>query len=190
MEEKDNIEDIYRKAFTGFEPPPPGQAWEKVKAELHPAELDKSKFSSLKERFSVFSRSPNLYPLLATAAMVLLLIMIWFSYSHKHNISGHAYAGETRISRGTAFLFQVYDKAKPYDTVILIQTAPVDNNGYYRFSGIIHGNYFLRVNPLPGTDITKNFMPSFYNQDSASSEAVIIKVDNDDPTVDIHLLPK
>ncbi|MCX6287037.1 MAG: hypothetical protein NTY96_07980 [Bacteroidetes bacterium] len=190
MQEKDTIEDYYRKAFTGFEPPPPEQAWEKIRVGIHPLEAKKGRLSGLRKNFAGFSHSRNLYPLLAAAAMVLLFIMIWFSYSHKHNIRGHAYAGEVRICKGTAYLFKVYDKVKPYDTVLLLQSVPVDGNGYYQFNGIDHGNYFIRINPLPGTDVTRNFIPSFYDQDAASSEANVIKIESEDPTVDIHLLPK
>jgi len=190
MQEKDNIEDYYRKAFTGFEPNPPEQTWEKIRAGLHPEIVKPDRFSGIKAVFKGFGHSCYLYPLLASAAMVLLFVLIWFSYSHKHNIHGHAYAGEARMCMGTAYLFKVYDKVKPFDTVRLVQTVPVDNNGFYQFRGIDNGSYFIRVNPLPGTETTRTFTPSFYDQDSASAQANIIKIEEEDPTVDIHLLPK
>ena len=190
MQEKDPIEEYYRKAFSGFEPPPPEQAWEKIRTGIHPQEARKGRMAGLKSRLAGFGHSPRLYPLLAAAAMILLFIIIWFSYSNKHNISGHAYAGETRICMGTAYLFKVYDKIKPYDTVLLVQSVPVDDKGFYQFRGVDHGNYFIRVNPLPGTEVTRNFIPTFYDQDSASSEAHIIRIETEDPTVDIHLVPR
>jgi len=190
MQAKDNIEEAYGKAFSEFEQPPPDQAWEKIRAALHPEEKKKGKMSGLKHRLTGFSRSRNLYPLLAAAAMILLLLVTWFSYSHKHNIHGHAYAGEARLCMGTAYLFKVYDKVKPYDTVMLIQSAPVDNNGYYQFVGVDQGNFLIRINPLPGSDITRNFIPSFYDQGSSSAEANVIKIDQEDPSVDIHLIPR
>ncbi len=190
MQEQDPIEEHYRKAFSGFEPPPPEQAWDKIRAKLHPAKADKGRMSGLKNSLLTYSRSGRIYPLLAVAAMVLLFILIWYSYSNKHNIRGHAYAGETRMCMGTAYLFKVYDKAKPYDTVLLVQSAPVDDKGFYQFHGIAHGNYMIRINPQPGTEVTRNFIPSFYDQDSASSEANVIHIDSEDPTVDVHLLPK
>jgi len=190
MQDNDPIEEYYRKAFTGFEPPPPVQSWEKIRAGIHPLEAKNTRSSGLWKNLAGFSHSRNLYPLLAAAAMILLVIFIWFSYSHKHNISGHAYAGETRICRGTAYLFKVYDKVKPLDTVMLVRSAPVDLNGFYLFSGIDHGKYLIRVNPGPGTEVTRSFIPSFYDQDSATSEANIIMIESEDPTVDIHLIPK
>jgi len=190
MQEKDNIEDYYRKVFSENEPPPPGQAWEKIRSVLHPEEVKQKRFPGLAGIITGLGKSRNLYPLLATAAMVFLLLIVWFSYSHKHSINGHAYAGESRICTGTVYLFKVYDKVKPYDTVMLIQTVPVDNKGFYQFLGIDHGNYFIRVNPFPGSEITRNFIPSFYDQDSATGEATIIKIEKEDPTLDVHLLPK
>lgn len=190
MQEKDTIEEHYRKAFSNFEPPPPEDSWSKIRARLHPEEEQRTGFFTLKRILGGLNHSRNLYPLLATAAMVLLLVMIWFSYSNKHFIRGHAYAGESRLCKGTAFLFRVYDKVKPFDTVTLIQSVPVDASGFYQFSGIDHGNYFLRINPAPGSEITRSFMPSFFDQDSASAEANLIRIEKEDPSVDIHLLPK
>jgi len=188
MQEKDPIEERYRKAFSEFESPPPDQVWEKIMKGIKPQFSEQGKMTMLMNWLSGLIHSGKLYPLLATAAMVLLIIIIWTSYSHKHSIRGHAYAGETRICRGTAFLFEVYDKVKPYDTVKLIQSVPVDDNGYYQFNGLVHGNYMIRINPLPGTDITRNFIPSFYDQDSVAAQVNLIRVENDDPTVDIHLV--
>ncbi len=190
MQEKDTIEEYYRKAFTEFEPPPPEQAWDKIKAGIHPLETKKGSIEGFKKGFAGFYHSRNLYPILAAAAMVLLLIMIYFSYSNKHSIRGHAYAGEARICMGTAYLFKVYDKAKPLDTVKLIRSVLVDNNGFYQFSGIDNGHYLIRINPLAGSEITRNYIPSYYNQDSASGEAMVIRIQNEDPTFDIHLIPK
>lgn len=190
MQEKDPIEEYYRKAFGGFEPSPPEQAWDKIRTEIHPPDAKKVRMASLKRRLAEFGHSHGLYPMLATAAMILLLLIIWFSYSNKHSIRGHAYAGETRICMGTAYLFKVYDKVKPYDTVRLIQSVPVDDKGFYQFHGLDHGNYFIRINPLPGTEVTRNFRPSFYEQDSAGADANIIKIETEDPTVDVHLVPK
>jgi len=190
MQEKDPIEEYYRKAFTGFEPPPPDQTWEKIRTGIHPPDVKKGRMVILKGRIAGYSHSGRLYPLLATAAMVLLLFIMWFSYSHKHNIRGHAYAGETRICMGTAYLFKVYDKVKPYDTVLLVQSVPVDNKGFYQFHGVDQGNYFIRINPLPGTEVIRNYIPSFYDQDSVASEANIIRIETEDPTIDVHLVPR
>jgi len=190
MQETDPIEERYRNAFSGFETPPPEQAWEKIRKGIQPEAVKERRMAALKNRLAGFGNSGKLYPLLATAATVLLLIIIWASYSNKHSIRGHAYAGESRICRGTAFLFKVYDKVKPWDTVKLIQSVTVDANGFYQFSGLVHGNYMIRINPLSGTDITRNFMPSFYDQDSVTSEVNLIRIDGEDPTVDIRLVHK
>jgi hypothetical protein len=190
MQEKDPIEERYRNAFSGFEPPPPAQAWEKIRKGIQPGVIREGKIALFKRSLAGLGHPGRLFPLLATAAMILLLIIIWASYSNKHSIRGHAYAGEARICRGTAFLFKVYDKAKPYDTVKLIQSEPVDDNGYYQFSGLVHGNYMIRINPLPGTETTRNFIPSFYDQDSTTAEVNVIRIDGEDPTVDIHLIPR
>lgn len=191
MQEKDNIEELYGKAFSEYEAPPPEKAWEKIRSGLQPpAEKAGGPAARLARMFRGLRHSRNLYPLLASAAMILLLFVIWFSYSHKHCIRGHAYAGESRICKGTAYLFRVYDKSKPLDTVLMIGSVPVDDNGFYQFSGVGNGNYLIRINPLPGSETTWKYLPSFYDQDSLRSEANIIRVDQDDPTVDIRLIPK
>jgi hypothetical protein len=190
MQENDPIEECYRNAFSGFEPPPPERAWEKIRKGIQPGDVKEGRVAVLKKMLIDVAHSGKLYPLLATAAMILLLIIIWASYSNKHSIRGHAYAGETRISRGSAFLFRVYDKVKPWDTVKLVQSVPVDANGYYQFNGLVHGNYMVRINPWPGTEITRYYLPSCYNQDSAGAEVNLIRIEGDDPTIDIHLVPR
>ncbi len=190
MQDTDPIEERYRNAFSGFEPPPPEHAWEKIRKGIQPEGTKEGRMAAFINKLANFGNSPRLYPLLASAAMILLLIIIWTSYSNKHSIQGHAYAGETRICRGTAYLFKVYDKVKPWDTVRLIKSVPVDDNGFYQFGGLNHGNYMIRINPLPGAEITRNFMPSFNDQDSAAAKVNIIKIDREDPTVDIHLVPR
>ena len=190
MQEQDNIEEYYRKVFTEFEPPPPAHAWAKISSRLHPPEGNSSGIMSLKKILANAMLSRNLYPLLATAAMLVLIFFIWFSYSNKHIIRGHAYAGETRLCMGTAFLFKVYDKVKPYDTVKLLQTVKVDANGFYQFIGLDQGNYMIRISPQPGSEMTRTYLPSFYNQDSASADANLIRMGNEDSSIDIHLLPR
>ena len=190
MQEKDSIEEHYRKAFSGFESDPPPDAWEKIRLGLHPESENKIGLSGFRKFLDGLSRSRQLYPVLASAAMLLLLVMIWFSYSHKHSIRGHAYAGESRLCKGTAYLFKVYDKAKPFDTVTLVQSVPIDIKGFYQFSGIDHGNYLVRVNPVPGTDAMRNYIPAFFDQDSASAEANLVRIEKEDPTIDIRLIPR
>jgi len=188
MQEKDNIEEHYRKTFSGFEADAPEHSWEKIRSRLHPEET--KGHTGIRGLRTIFRNSPRLYPFLAMAATVLLLALIWFSYSDKHTISGHAYAGDSRMCRGTAFLFKVYDKAKPLDTVLMVQSVPIDEKGFYQFFHIDHGQYLIRVNPLPGSEITKNFLPSYYDQDSASAEANVIHIEKEDPTADIRLIPR
>ncbi len=190
MQERDAIEEHYHKVFSGFEPPAPEHTWEKIKAGIHPEEEKRGQLASMRILLSGFSHSRSLYPILAVAASVALLLLIWFSYSHKQNIRGHAYAGETRLCRGTAYLFKVYDKVKPYDTVLQIQSVPVDDNGYYQFGGVDQGNYMIRIEPQSGSDLTRNFIPSYYDQDSAADEANIIRIEKEDPTIDIRLIPR
>ena len=144
----------------------------------------------IKNLWKQFISSSSLYPVLAAAAMIILILFIWISYSAKHTIRGHAYAGEERLCSGTAYLYKVYDKTEPIDTVKLIQTVRIDAKGFYQFTGINDGSYVIRVIPAPGTEAMKNFLPSFYDQDSEESKANLIKVEKDDPTIDIHLLPE
>ena len=190
MQEKDSIEEYYRKAFSEFQPEPPQGTWERIRFVLHPESEKKSGLSGFRSILGHFVGSRYLYPVMASAAMVLLLMMIWFSYSNKHFIRGHAYAGESRLCRGTAFLFKVYDKVKPFDTVKLIQAVPVDTKGFFQFSDIDHGNYLIRINPVAGSEAMRSYIPAFFDQDSAFSEANLVRIEKDDPVIDIRLIPR
>jgi len=190
MQDPDPIEKHFNRSFSGFEAPPPENSWEKIRDRLHPAGSGSGKMMNLFVRIRQWGFSSGLNPVAGTAAIILLILFIWISYSHKHNISGHAYAGESRICKGIALLYQVYDKTEPIDTVKLIMTVRVDGKGFYQFSGIKDGSYLIKVIPGQGSEAIKNYQPSFYDQDRDLSKANVIRVKTEDPVIDIHLLPR
>jgi len=192
MQDFDPIEDHFRNTFSGRESAPPQDSWEKIRSRLQASSPRQGKAMRLVGRGRQFFHSSSLYPVLAVSAILILLVFIWISYSAKHTIRGHAYAGEERLCRGTAYLFTVADKAEPIDTgkTKLIQKVKVDAKGFYQFTGISQGEYLILVVPDTGTEAMKNFLPSYYDQDSEEYNANLVRIRQEDPTLDIHLQPR
>jgi len=72
-----------------------------------------------------------------------------------------------------------------------VQTVRVDMKGFlYQFTGISQGNYVIKVAPDSGSEAIRNFLPSFYDQNSEEKKANLVRIGKEDPTIDIHLQPK
>jgi len=190
MEENDNIENRFRETFAGYEAEPPEEVWSNLKQHLHPEPryqgfwswvADLPKASPVFFRFSIG---------LTTVVVILFLAVVWFASGNRNNIRGHAYAGEQRLCRGTAYLFRVDDKARPYDSLKNIRTCDVDENGYYQFSRIGSGKYLIRISPQQNSEGQKRFLASWYDQLMNPDFAHLIQVDAEDLTIDVHLLPR
>jgi hypothetical protein len=187
MQDNDQTAQHFKEAFREYEVQAPQGSWENIRSSLHP-EVSPGVRSRVKHTLNTFRSSPQFYPWLGVAATLLLVILIWASYSERHRISGHAYAGDSRLTSGTAYLFRVYDREKPYDTVMLLQKARIDQQGYYSFPGIEDGKYLVRINPLPGSEISLGYLPSFFGQKSDSTEATLIMISREDPVADVYLI--
>jgi hypothetical protein len=192
MQDFDPIEEHFRKTFSGRESDPPENSWLKISSRLQASDRKGGGISKTIERGSGFIHSSRFYPVLAVAAMLVLILFIWISYSDKHTIRGHAYAGEGRLCKGTAYLYKVIDKAEPVDSGLgkPVQTVRVDMKGFYQFTGISQGNYVIKVAPDSGSEAIRNFLPSFYDQNSEEKKANLVRIGKEDPTIDIHLQPK
>jgi hypothetical protein len=51
-------------------------------------------------------------------------------------------------------------------------------------------NYVIKVAPDSGSEAIRNFLPSFYDQNSEEKKANLVRIGKEDPTIDIHLQPK
>jgi len=188
MEENHNIENKFREVFAGFEKDPPERVWEGLKNVLHPAPKHVGFWSGLTHG-TRHMRMVRISSIAAMAAIILFLLFMWFSYGNHRIIRGHAYAGDERLMRGTAYLFRVEDKARPFDSVRHYLSATVDEKGSYKFINVAPGKYLLRVVPDAASGISKNFQPSWFDQREGPEEAHLIHVGSEDLFVDVHLVP-
>ncbi len=190
MEENNDIATKFREMFSDFDPSPPERGWVRLKNHLH-AEPRNEGFWSWITQLPV--TSPRIFRLSAGFVILitgLLLGLVWFSSGEHFALRGHAYSGELRLCRGTAYLFKVEDKAKPFDSLKNIRSSDIDEQGYYEFSRIEPGKYLVRVAPMRNTEGHKKFHPSWYDQQIAPDSAQVIHVESSDMTVDVHLLPR
>jgi hypothetical protein len=189
MEENQHIENKFRESFSGFEQDPPERVWDGLRRVLHP-EPKHTGFWSRIIQGSPDTRVLSLWSGIAAAAIILFLLFMWFSYGNHRIIRGHAYAGEEKLLRGTAYLFKVEDKAKPFDSVRHYRSAIVDDEGSYKFVNIAPGNYLLRIVPEIKSPRYKKYQPSWFDQHESPDEAHLIQVKSEDLFVDVHLLPE
>jgi len=190
MEESEKIDKKFRESFTGFDPAPPEEVWEGVRRVLHPRPRYDGFWSRIGDLPQSSPRIFQLSVMISSAAVVLFLIVLWFAYSDHHSIKGHAYAGEARLCRGTAYLFKVEDKVKPFDTIQHFSSANLDEHGSYVFLNIQPGKYLLRVIPEKNSPIAKKYESSWFDQHENLNDAHLIIVGSEDQDIDIHLVPK
>jgi hypothetical protein len=188
MEENQNIENRYREVFSGFEKEPPDRIWSDIHKVLHPEPKQTGFWSGLGIGTSA-SRVIRISVSFAAAAIILFLLFMWFSYGNHRIIRGHAFAGDTKMMRGTAYLFRVEDKTRPLDSVRHYGSALVDENGSYKFSHVAPGDYLLRIVPDKNAMPNKSFQPSWFDQRENPEDAHLIQVRSEDVWVDVHLLP-
>jgi len=190
MEEYENMEKKFREAFAGYEPAPPEQGWSRLRSNLQPEPRYDGFLSWITD---LPQSSPRFFRLsigFTAAAVMLFLVIIWFSSGNHSTIRGHAYAGELRLCKGTAYLFRVEDKALPFDSLKNIRSSEIDEKGYYQFSQIKSGKYLVRISPQEFSEGYKHFLSSWYDQHISPDSAHLIMIGAEDLTVDVHLLPK
>lgn len=190
MEENDNIENKFREIFTGYEPIPPERLWPQLKDHLHPEPHYDGVWSWIT---NLPESSPRFFRLsvgMTVGAIVIFLALVWFASGENYSLRGHAYSGEKRLCRGTAYLFKVEDKTKPFDSLVNIRSSDIDDNGYYQFFRIESGKYLVRISPVEHSEGHQNFLPSWYDQHISPDSAHLILVEKEDLTIDVHLLPR
>ena len=187
MEETDPIEKKFKAAFSEFEKAPPAGAWENLRMELHPVPVPAGFWSRIFS-FSLLSAKPlTLYISLSGIAILAFFSVIYFGSMSRHTIRGHAYAGSSRLERGTGVLFEVSDKVMPWDSVSYYRSAVVDERGHFQFSRVAEGKYLLRVEPEPGSEIIRIYFPTWHDQHETSDSCSLLIVDRQDITVEMRL---
>jgi hypothetical protein len=187
MEENQHLENTLRESFDGFEQTPPERVWDGIRDMLHP-EPAHTGFWARITQMPQNSRFLKLSAGVMAVSVILFLFFMWFAYGNHRSIRGHAYAGEIKLCRGTAYLFKIEDKAKPYDSVKHYSSALVDDNGSYKFMNVAPGKYLLRIVPEESTSFYKNYQPSWFDQHESPEEAHLIEVKSEDQEVDVHLV--
>jgi len=187
MRENQHLENKFMESFNDFERTPPESTWEYLRSVLHPEPGYIGFWTGIiqmpqNSRFLRFSAG------IAAIVAILFLLFIWIAYGNHRTIRGHAYAGETRLIRGTAYLFKVEDKVKPYDSVKHYSSSVVNDNGSYKFINVTPGNYLLRIVPESNATFNKNYKPSWYDQHEGSEDAHLIELKSEDMEVDVHLV--
>lgn len=188
MEEKDTIADKVRATFSDYEREPPAIIWENLRRELHPEPKPESIWARM-TTFSLFhGRKPGFYFALGGTAIMLFLAGVYLWSTDNYEIHGHAYAGDVRLCRGTAVLFQVSDKAMPWDSATHYRSAIIDNKGQYHFSNVETGKYLLRIAPDENSEAAKKFLPSWFDQHENPDSCHLIIIENESENADVHLM--
>jgi len=189
-EEKDLIGDKFKTAFSNFEPEPPGWVWEGVRAELHPVPKTETLWDRLLSLGFFFEKRTLRYAVFAGIVLVMVLTVIYFGSESRYKIHGHAYAGENRLSHGTAVLFRVSDKVIPWDSASYYRSAIINGEGQYEFKGVVAGKYLLRVSPETSSPAAENFKSSWFEHHESADSCPLIIVAGSDEKADVHLLRK
>lgn len=190
MEQHDNLDQKFQSAFQDFEAEPPASVWTNVDREVYPAgQYDKIWGSAGSMRFFTGSRV-RIWGAIAAMAVILFFATIYFLSLDRHIVKGHAYTGDRRLVSGTAILFNVRDKSRPWDSVDYYRRVPVDGNGYFYFSGVDRGSYLLRVEPGTQPENADQCVASWYDMHSDPSHSNLIVVSGDDIRTDVHLIKK
>jgi hypothetical protein len=87
-------------------------------------------------------------------------------------------------------LFQVSDKQLPWDSATHYRSANIDGNGHYTFPKVVPGKYLLRIAPDEKSESAQKYLPSWFEQYSASDSCHLIIVDFEDVNADVHLIEK
>jgi hypothetical protein len=190
MENPDSIEQKFKSSFSDFAQEPPAHVWDNLRSKLHPKPEPGSFWLRITGSSLFPERQMRRYIAFAAAAVILALAVVYFASSDQHEIYGHAYAGEARLCRGIAVLFSVGDKAMPWDTLKHCTSATIDDNGFYKFAGIEPGIYLLRISPEESSEISKEFLPSWFDQHYNPDSSHTIILTAEDVRADVHLMSK
>ena len=188
-EGKDPLLGSVRSAMRGMQKTPPASAWKFLAGHLHPV-VKPPVAAWFHNLFSLFTgKTVHLYITLALAGSALTGALLWFGAGSRQELRGHAYAGLGRLTSGRAELFLLNDRILPWDSLEHSRSAYIDRTGHFQFTRLKPGNYLLRVAPEPGTGEADRFVPTWYDGSASSDSCRIIRIDENDVTVEISLRP-
>lgn len=102
-----------------------------------------------------------------------------------YSIGGHVKAGYFPIDMGEAYLYKIENQSYiPIDTAIFNDTL-----GYYLFPQVIEGNYIVKADLHPTSDLFNQFMTTYYSNKPVWTKADTIFHTNNNFECDIDLLP-
>ncbi len=186
MEKKDPIEDKFGTAFGNFESEPPPGMWEQIHRDLHPGTTPPAWWNHLP--FSFFlHKSLGFYLAISGISFGLIFSVFYFGPGRRHDIRGHAYAGQLRMQQGTATLFISADRALPWDSLTFQRSAIIDRYGHFRFPRVPEGNYVLRIAPDPLSEEGRKFLASWYDRCEVSDSCRRFSLSDRDLTLEVHL---
>lgn len=190
MENPDDIEKKFKSVFSGYKQKPPAEVWENLHRELHPEPKPLAFWMRLTGSTIFPDRLGWRYVAWGGAFIIVFLAVVYFTAKDQHTITGHAYAGEARLSKGIAVLFRVDDRLKPWDSVNHYRSALIDDRGCYQFSGVEPGTYLLRIAPEESSELSKYFLPSWFDQHENPDSSHAIVISSDDFRADVHLMSR
>ncbi len=190
MKQQDDIEKKFSESFRNFSKEPPAHVWEGIRSRLHPEQKPLNFLDHLVQFPGSFPRTFRIGFATVAASLLILLAVLYFDDSERHIVSGHAYAGDARLCRGTAFLFRINDKTKPFDSLEHFRSAVVNDQGFFRFQDISEGKFLLRVSPDGESAMGQKYHASWHVQHSSPDSAHIVVVGPQDVCADVHLVEK
>lgn len=176
-----------QELFRDFEPEPPPQAWNAIRARLDEGS------SGGERKFLAWLagvgqvREFRLYPALTVISFALVALFIWIGIRPEHRIQGKAWVGQEILDRGTAFLFRVDDIHPPFDSVHFYRKTDIDSTGKFDFRSISSGSYLLRIHVHPGSAYSATYHHGYYGDLLSWDSAKLIHTRNRIDACDIRV---
>lgn len=131
--------------FRNFEPEPPPGAWDAIRTRLDAEPPGVKRRSVFDRQGAWFPPRHRLYPALTVMGAALIVFFVWIGTRPGHRIHGTVLINQEELSRGTAFLFRVHDRLKPFDSVYFYRKMEIDSAGRFDFRNVKPGAYLLRI---------------------------------------------
>jgi hypothetical protein len=190
MEEQDPIENKFKSTFSGFEKEPPAKVWENLHMHLHPLPHPLGFWAKILKFPKLLHLHPVFYLSFSGVAIATSITVVWFFTLGRYEVRGHAYAGGARLSSGRAELFEVKDKAMPWDSVTHFRSAIIDHFGHFQFSRVGSGKYLMRIAPDEEAEVAKSYAPCWFDGHERSDSADLVEVAKSDKNLEVRLVRK